>query len=177
MSTVTKEIMNLARKAGYEGEDKKNVVKAIDALADTLAGEDLEQATNVAAAIKKLEPYVGGGGKDDYGKLVTIMVQNTTDVTFESFLDIDKNFEKPLVRVSGTVPTGGTPYTGFDVAGNTPIKFYTYNKNVKNLQEVITFEGKPFEEYTREEGNYGETILYFTVPQTSESTYMNIKFQ
>ena len=66
MTTVTKEIMNLARKAGYEGEDKKNVVKAIDALADTLAGENLEQATNVAAAIRKLQPYVGGGGGNPY---------------------------------------------------------------------------------------------------------------
>lgn len=36
MTTVTKEIMNLARKAGYEGEDKTNVTKAIDALADTI---------------------------------------------------------------------------------------------------------------------------------------------
>lgn len=62
MTTVAKEIMNLARKAGYEGEDKTNVTKAIDALADTLAGENLEQATNVATAIKKLQPYINSGG-------------------------------------------------------------------------------------------------------------------
>lgn len=78
--------MNLARKAGYEGEDKKNVTKAIDALADTLAGEDLEQATNVAAAIRKLEPYVGGGGGgevasytlENYNKIQIKINPNTT---------------------------------------------------------------------------------------------------
>ena len=86
MSTVTKEIMNLARKAGYEGEDKTNVTKAIDALADTLAGENLEQATNVAAAIRKLQPYVGGGGGgevtsytlENYNKINISIPQDTT---------------------------------------------------------------------------------------------------
>lgn len=81
MSTVTKEIMNLARKAGYEGEDKTNVTKAIDALADTLAGENLEQATNVAAAIRKLQPYVGGdgsGGDSDFTTAEVTLVNGTS---------------------------------------------------------------------------------------------------
>lgn len=106
MSTVTKEIMNLARKAGYEGEDKTNVTKAIDALADTLAGENLEQATNVAAAIRKLQPYVDGGGDgEDYNwenipLTINIDLPWTEDDPEHTYEDIENYIDENILLVN-----------------------------------------------------------------------------
>lgn len=106
MTTVTKEIMNLARKAGYEGEDKTNVTKAIDALADTLAGENLEQATNVAAAIRKLQPYVGGGGDgEDYNLeniplTINIDLPWTEDDPEHTYEDIENYIDENILLVN-----------------------------------------------------------------------------
>lgn len=92
MATVAKEIMNLARKAGYEGEDKTNVTKAIDALADMLAGENLEQATNVAAAIRKLQPYVGSGGGATWGVPTVVKFDTDNDLLYPNIWVYDKAF-------------------------------------------------------------------------------------
>lgn len=62
IKTVVGEIMRIAVEHGYEGTQIKTIAGAIDALADTLAGSDVDSGSTVAQAVRALAPYIGSGG-------------------------------------------------------------------------------------------------------------------
>ena len=70
---IKEEITKIAVEQGYDGAKPKSIAQAIDALTDTLAGEDVKSGRSVADAIRKYAPYVGsGGGGAKLGGLVNV---------------------------------------------------------------------------------------------------------
>lgn len=59
--SIKSEILGIAADHGYEGT-AQTITGAINALTDTLAGEDVAGGRTVASAIHALGPYIGGGG-------------------------------------------------------------------------------------------------------------------
>lgn len=59
---IKEEITKIAVEQGYEGAKPKSIAQAIDALTDTLAGEDVSSPRSIAGAIHALAPYIGSGG-------------------------------------------------------------------------------------------------------------------
>jgi len=59
---IKEEITKIAVEQGYDGAKPKSIAQAIDALTDTLAGEDVKSGRSVVDAIRKYAPYVGTGG-------------------------------------------------------------------------------------------------------------------
>lgn len=62
MATIADELNAISVEHGYTGAAPKTIAGAIDALADTLAGTDVEERRTIAGAIHALAPYIGGGG-------------------------------------------------------------------------------------------------------------------
>ena len=62
MSTIAQEIMSIATAHGYQGTAQPTIAEAVNALADTLAGEDVAGGRTIAEAVRNIAPYVGGGG-------------------------------------------------------------------------------------------------------------------
>lgn len=62
MATIADELNAISVEHGYTGAAPKTIAGAIDALADTLAGTDVEGKRTIAGAVKALAPYIGGGG-------------------------------------------------------------------------------------------------------------------
>lgn len=59
---IKEEITKIAVEQGYEGAKPKSIAQAIDALTDTLVGEDVTGSRSIAGAIHALAPYIGSGG-------------------------------------------------------------------------------------------------------------------
>lgn len=82
MASTKDEITAIAVEHGYTGKKPDSIAKAIDALADTLAGEDVTGSRSISGAVKALAPYIGGGGGGTtLGALVNI-VTNLSESTF-----------------------------------------------------------------------------------------------
>ena len=64
IGTIASELVSIATEHGYEGPQDLTIAGAIDALADTLAGEDVDSGRTIAEAVRALAPYVGGGGSE-----------------------------------------------------------------------------------------------------------------
>lgn len=62
MATIADELNAISVEHGYTGAAPKTIAGAIDALADTLAGTDVEGKRTIAGAVKALAPYIGSGG-------------------------------------------------------------------------------------------------------------------
>ena len=62
MATIADELNAISVEHGYTGAAPKTIAGAIDALTDTLAGEDIEERRTIAGAIHALAPYIGSGG-------------------------------------------------------------------------------------------------------------------
>lgn len=62
IKTVAGEITKIAVEHGYNGVAPRTITGAIDALADTLAGSDVDSGQTVAQAVRALAPYIGSGG-------------------------------------------------------------------------------------------------------------------
>ena len=69
MATIADELNAISVEHGYTGAAPKTIAGAIDALADTLAGTDVEERRTIAGAVKALAPYIGGGGGGSLGEL------------------------------------------------------------------------------------------------------------
>lgn len=63
MATIADELNAISVEHGYTGAAPKTIAGAIDALADTLAGTDVEGKRTIAGAIHALAPYIGGGAQ------------------------------------------------------------------------------------------------------------------
>lgn len=66
---IKEEITKIAVEQGYDGAKPKSIAQAIDALTDTLSGEDVKSGRSVVDAIRKYAPYVGAGGGSQRVKL------------------------------------------------------------------------------------------------------------
>lgn len=92
---IKEEITKIAVEQGYDGAKPKSIAQAIDALTDTLAGEDVKSGRSVADAIRKYAPYVGdGGGGTTLGALQNAVL--TLDMT---------SYEGTLIGAT-TIPAG-----------------------------------------------------------------------
>ena len=69
MATIADELNAISVEHGYTGAAPKTIAEAIDALADTLAGEDVDSGRSIASAIHALAPYIGSGGGTTLGPL------------------------------------------------------------------------------------------------------------
>lgn len=65
--TIRSEYYELAKKLGYTGSEPSTTAAAIDALADTLAGSDVDSGRTIAEAVRALAPYIGGSGGVELG--------------------------------------------------------------------------------------------------------------
>lgn len=83
MATIADELNAISVEHGYTGAAPKTIAGAIDALADTLAGTDVEGKRTIAGAVKALAPYIGsGGGGTTLGAMVYIESQSSSAVNF-----------------------------------------------------------------------------------------------
>lgn len=125
---IKEEITKIAVEQGYEGAKPKSIAQAIDALTDTLAGEDVKSGRSVVDAIRKYAPYVGGGGS---GRVELFNETVTTEggsnyamanLAFTGDIDADPlvvtfdgtEYELPRSEtdgVLGKIVTYGTPFT------------------------------------------------------------------
>lgn len=78
IKTVVGEIMRIAVEHGYEGTQIKTITGAIDALADTLAGSDVDSGQTVAQAVGALAPYIGGSGGVELGNPTNAVMHSVT---------------------------------------------------------------------------------------------------
>lgn len=69
MATIADELNAISVEHGYTGAAPKTIAGAIDALADTLAGTDVEERRTIAGAVKALAPYIGSGGGGSLGSM------------------------------------------------------------------------------------------------------------
>lgn len=69
IGSIAAEIERIAVEHGYEGPTGMSIVGAMDALADTLAGEDVHGGATIAEAVRAIAPHIGsGGGGTQYGE-------------------------------------------------------------------------------------------------------------
>lgn len=87
IKTVVGEIMRIAVEHGYEGTQIKTITGAIDALADTLAGSDVDSGQTVAQAVRALAPYIGSGGGVSLGALQDMPVRAIQPISVDSALE------------------------------------------------------------------------------------------
>lgn len=81
MATIADELNAISVEHGYTGAAPKTIAEAIDALADTLAGEDVDSGRSIASAIHALAPYIGTGGGSQRVELFeeTLTVEQAED--------------------------------------------------------------------------------------------------
>lgn len=79
---IKEEITKIAVEQGYDGAKPKSIAQAIDALTDTLAGEDVKSGRSVVDAIRKYAPYVGSGGGTKRVELFNETVATVQDGDF-----------------------------------------------------------------------------------------------
>jgi len=126
---IKEEITKIAVEQGYEGAKPKSIAQAIDALTDTLAGEDVKSGRSVVDAIRKYAPYVGkgGGGAERvelFNETVTTVADGinwgslayTGDITDDPLVVVFDGTEYELPRsetegLNGKIVTYGTPLT------------------------------------------------------------------
>lgn len=83
MATIADELNAISVEHGYTGAAPKTIAGAIDALADTLAGTDVEGKRTIAGAVKAIAPYIGSGGGAERVELFEETV--TTEVNSYGF--------------------------------------------------------------------------------------------
>lgn len=114
MATIADELNAISVEHGYTGAAPKTIAGAIDALADTLAGTDVEGKRTIAGAVKALAPYIGGGGGTTLGALVDIEVSINPslfevstapyDISGETYSDVVSS----IVSTTNVCRTDGT---------------------------------------------------------------------
>ena len=114
MATIADELNAISVEHGYTGAAPKTIAGAIDALADTLAGTDVEGKRTIAGAVKALAPYIGGGGGTTLGELIgiTVSVEYSSfsvstapyDISGESYADVSSSI-RSTTNVCGTDST------------------------------------------------------------------------
>ena len=165
---IKEEITKIAVEHGYDGAKPKSIAQAIDALADTLAGEDVTGSRSIDGAIHALAPYIGSGGGTErvelFNETVTTEDANgmnrgvvhgngtTADevhVTFDG-----TEYELPRVQFPG-----GDNY-GYGAFGETGPDFSTYPLMLSYSPEVSSWNV-----FTETAGTY--TIVAYTVSDGS----------
>ena len=110
--TIRSEYYELAKKLGYTGSEPSTTAAAIDALADTLAGSDVDSGQTVAQAVRALAPYIGsGGGGGSLGTLQDMPVHTSRPISVGSTL---QTLPVKELRV-GTQQVGSTQVDVYDL--------------------------------------------------------------
>lgn len=89
IGTIASELVSIATEHGYEGPQDLTIAGAIDALADTLAGEDVDSGRTIAEAVRALAPYVGGGAPE-YTRVCNFQFDSSVTGNPTVFLYLDK---------------------------------------------------------------------------------------
>lgn len=112
--SIKSEILDIARDHGYKG-NAQTIRGAINALADTLAGEDAHDGKTIASAIRALSPYIGEVPSG------TISInENGTDIDVSSYAKADVAVPNPSTGTLSITENGEnidvTEYAAVDVA-------------------------------------------------------------
>lgn len=117
--SIKSEILGIAADHGYEGT-AQTITGAINALADTLAGEDVAGGRTVASAIHALGPYIGGGGGGGVGDLVPtpMIAMNTPEVGASFDGSTTMNASVVYIGIDGQriIEQAGNTYTNMNLA-------------------------------------------------------------
>jgi hypothetical protein len=140
MSTIAQEINAITEAQGGTATGQ-TIAEAVNALADTLAGEDVAGGRTITDAISKLAPYVGGGGGGGGFGAAYMLYSNQNNGSCYGAVDgeilymssFSPSSSYPTVAASGIdiyCSPAFTPYTctgvTLEVGGvTTPIEFET----------------------------------------------------
>jgi hypothetical protein len=72
--TIVSEINAIVTENGGTASTDGTIIGALDALADTLAGENVERQNSITKAIEALAPYISGGS---FGPLQSVIVDHS----------------------------------------------------------------------------------------------------
>lgn len=154
IKTVAGEITKIAVEHGYNGVAPKTITAAIDALADTLAGSDVDSGQTVAQAVRALAPYIGSGGGVQLGSL-----QNGIRITGNTPVVDDNDDESEYVGIKSAKAGNIVVFSGdSEEAATAP-----------NIAAglVVTIETK----------SYGQpsNISAYVVTKDDEGTYTSVR--
>lgn len=194
MATIADELNAISVEHGYTGAAPKTIAGAIDALADTLAGTDVEERRTIAGAVKALAPYIGSGGTT-----LGALVGGWNPVSIDRSI-ICAGYETPTVGSSGffsddigftSISIGSQTIAG-DASGDSgsPIE----PPIAAGLTATIAISPRPtlyrgtftnqqgqdgyipvcesFAEFT--DSTYDEGILTFTIPELASNEFLSI---
>lgn len=181
--SIKSEILDIAKDNGYEGA-AQTITGAINALADTLAGEDVAGGRTVASAIHAIGPYIGGGGGTSLGAVVSMSI-----VEYDSEEGGYVSDGQHMWFAGDTEPTieqakGAEQYPCmFSVWAegvNVPSGLYvlTSTRSASSRVGSIMLDGRPFTDYETdltesEGGNY----VYFHIDKLEQTGGSNHQLQ
>lgn len=166
---IKEEITKIAVEQGYEGAKPKSIAQAIDALTDTLAGEDVKSGRSVVDAIRKYAPYVGdGGGGTTLGSMQRSMFfLAATPVVGETVTYSAPDVSDVYVGNQHVIGEGGYDYGFFATIASGARVTYVTGVEVP-IGEVITTDDISINMYVVTTGDNEGGVLVFTSVTESE---------
>ena len=162
-ATIVEAVTKLATKVKGETVVPKNatVSAALDALADALAGENVQAKPTIASAIDVItENYTPGGGGVTLGNACMVSVYSSADDDFVQAFH--------LAKIDGITKAGATAFelivaAGFDMdidfySATEPTVTATVTKPDQTTEEFIDFTVSP------DQASVGDYHITFTVP-------------
>lgn len=180
---IKEEITKIAVEQGYEGAKPKSIAQAIDALTDTLAGEDVKSGRSVVGAVKALAPYIGSGGGGGFEPkgVATITISGGLTVPEQEYFLFNVDSRGPLQSMSD-VPDYGNVYRGVAaLSGTTSTSVGTVGGGLYVAVNVVGSNGAIDADKVAVEFNDAEitgvtkltfgdnVILTFQVPEDTQS--------
>lgn len=192
---IKEEITKIVVEQGYEGAKPKSIAQAIDALADTLAGEDVTGSRSISGAIHALAPYIGsgGGGGGELGPLQLAPLVYVNGVNGEPTVGESlKTEEYSLDMKAGDIEVVEHGVVHFNeiltkVAANATVTLYvssvtelsaayvvTYNNSIPfpKITDVTEWDG----ECTFTPGGDNNPSITFTMTELGENQVLAFKF-
>lgn len=136
MATIADELNSISVEHGYTGAAPKTIAGAIDALADTLAGTDVEGRRTIAGAVKALAPYIGSGGGGSLGALESVY------------------FDKFNAEQLGDTSTFYASLQEFDISGSSTEVIDANISGNANLQDGKNYDNSGLVGYAVSSGMY-----------------------
>lgn len=154
IKTVAGEITKIAVEHGYNGAAPKTITGAIDALADTLAGSDVDSGQTVAQAVRALAPYIGSGGDGggvelgalQHGIRIVAVVPVVGDYDNPEYASI-KSAKAGNIVVFGSDPIEGPSASASGIAAGLVVTIddMSYSQSPHVSAHVVTLEFNAYE--------------------------------
>ena len=183
MATIADELNAISVEHGYTGAAPKTIAGAIDALADTLAGTDVEGRRTIAGAVKALAPYIGTGGGTTLGALVEVGASPSGefhvstapyDISGETSRDVGISIDSTTnVCMAYTTDEILAPNGCYVAINNAvPVDWSTDSLGVYIGEEPVT---SGFECRVLPDGvNHSAAFFTMQIPETDNGLYINL---